>query len=103
MRVVADHMRAATFLAVDGVEPSNKAQGYVLRRLLRRAIRYALELDIEQNLWEQVVPIVANIYKNDFPEGDERQKSVHEAFMREEKLFRQTLRKGLIEFMNRFL
>ena len=49
MRVIADHLRAATFLAVDGCVPSNKEQGYVMRRLLRRAIRFAFELGIEQN------------------------------------------------------
>ena len=51
MRVIADHLRAATFLAVDGCVPSNKEQGYVMRRLLRRAIRFAFELGIEQNFF----------------------------------------------------
>src|SRR5581483_7120360 len=55
MRVIADHLRAATFLAVDGVTPSNKEQGYVMRRLVRRAIRFAFELGVEQNFLEQVV------------------------------------------------
>ena len=49
MRVIADHLRAATFLAVDGCAPSNKEQGYVMRRLLRRAIRFSFDLGIEQN------------------------------------------------------
>ena len=61
MRVIADHLRAATFLAVDGVMPSNKEQGYVMRRLLRRAIRFAFELGIEQNFLEQVVPIITDL------------------------------------------
>jgi alanyl-tRNA synthetase len=98
MRVIADHLRAATFLAVDGVMPSNKQQGYVLRRLLRRAIRYAFDLGIEQDLCEKVVPTVAKIYKSDFSEVAEREAIVVEAFVREEKIFRQTLRKGLHEF-----
>ncbi|HEU5004475.1 MAG TPA: alanine--tRNA ligase [Candidatus Saccharimonadales bacterium] len=98
MRVIADHLRGATFLAVDGVTPSNKQQGYVMRRLLRRAIRYAFELGIEQDLCEQVAPIIIDLYKPDFPEVDEREKQVLEVFTREEKIFRQTLRKGLLEF-----
>jgi alanyl-tRNA synthetase len=98
MRVIADHLRAATFLAVDGVMPSNKQQGYVLRRLLRRAIRYAFDLGIEQDLCEKVVPTVAKIYKSDFSEVAESEAIVVEAFVREEKIFRQTLRKGLHEF-----
>jgi alanyl-tRNA synthetase len=49
MRVIADHLRAATFLAVDGCVPSNKQQGYVMRRLMRRAILKAFNLGIEQN------------------------------------------------------
>ncbi|MBI5906949.1 alanine--tRNA ligase, partial [Candidatus Saccharibacteria bacterium] len=98
MRVIADHLRAATFLAVDGVVPGNKEQGYVVRRLLRRAIRFAFELGIEQELCERVVPIVTQLYASDFPEVSESKGRVLEAFTREEKLFRQTLRSGLREF-----
>jgi alanyl-tRNA synthetase len=98
MRVIADHLRAGVFLAVDGVTPSNKQQGYVLRRLLRRAIRYAFELGIEQDLCEKIAPTVINLYKADFPEVAERENEVKEIFMREEKIFRQTLRNGLREF-----
>jgi alanyl-tRNA synthetase len=98
MRVIADHLRAAIFLGVDGVTPSNKQQGYVLRRLLRRAIRYALEIGIEQGLSEQIIPVITEIYKSDFPEVSERDKQVTDAFVKEEKVFRQTLRNGLREF-----
>lgn len=98
MRVIADHLRAAVFLAVDGVVPSNKQQGYVLRRLLRRAIRYAFELGIEQDLCDKIAPTVINLYKNDFPEVAEREKEVIDTFTREEKIFRQTLRAGVREF-----
>ncbi|HLZ14709.1 MAG TPA: alanine--tRNA ligase [Candidatus Saccharimonadales bacterium] len=98
MRVIADHLRGAAFLAVDGVVPSNKEQGYVMRRLVRRAIRFAFDLGIEQALCEQVVPVITELYKNDFPEVAEREHMVIDVLMREEKLFRQTLRKGLHEF-----
>lgn len=98
MRVIADHLRAATFLAVDGVKPSNKEQGYVMRRLLRRAIRFAFELGIEQNFLEQVVPIITGVYEQDFPDVAKKRDEVIDILIREEKVFRQTLRKGLKEF-----
>ncbi len=98
MRVIADHLRAATFLAVDGVKPSNKEQGYVMRRLLRRAIRFAFELGIEQNFLEQVIPVITDLYKDDLPEVATARDSVIETLIKEEKVFRQTLRKGLNEF-----
>ncbi|MGA3150392.1 MAG: alanine--tRNA ligase-related protein [Candidatus Saccharimonadales bacterium] len=98
MRVIADHLRAATFLGANGVVASNKDRGYVLRRLLRRAIRYAFDLGIEQDLCEKIAPVIVDLYKEDFPEVAKRKKEVLEAFAREEKLFRQTLRKGLHEF-----
>ena len=95
MRVIADHLRGATFLAVDGVVPSNKEQGYVMRRLVRRAIRFAFELGIEQNFLEEIVPVIADLYADDFPEVKERRAEVIDVLVREEKIFRQTLRKGL--------
>lgn len=98
MRVIADHMRAATFLAVDGVVPSNKEQGYVMRRLVRRAVRFAFDLGVEQNFCEQVVPVVVDIYKNDYPEVAKNAQLVIDVLVKEEKVFRQTLRQGLREF-----
>lgn len=102
MRVIADHLRAATFLAVDGCVPSNKEQGYVMRRLLRRAIRFAFELGVEQNFLEEVVPIIADLYHDDFPEVAERRDEVVAVLVKEEKTFRQTLRKGIKEFEKMF-
>ena len=98
MRVIADHLRAATFLAVDGVKPSNKQQGYVMRRLIRRAIRFALELGVEQNFMEEIVPVVAGIYRADFPEVEAGHDEVVAVLVKEEKAFRRTLAKGLREF-----
>ena len=97
MRVIADHLRAATFLAVDGVVPSNKEQGYVMRRLVRRAIRFAFDLGIEQNFMEHIVPVIAGLYHEDLPEVAENRDKVIEILVKEEKVFRQTLRKGLQE------
>ena len=98
MRVIADHLRAATFLAVDGVVPSNKEQGYVMRRLVRRAVRFAFELGVEQNFLQEVVPVITDIYHKDFPEVAQNRDKVIEVLVKEEKVFRQTLRKGIQEF-----
>ena len=95
MRVIADHLRAAVFLAVDGCVPSNKEQGYVMRRLLRRAIRYSFDLGIEQNFLQEVVPVIADLYEADFPEVKENRENIIAVLVKEEKAFRQTLRKGL--------
>ena len=95
MRVIADHLRAAVFLAVDGCVPSNKEQGYVMRRLLRRAIRYSFDLGIEQNFLQEVVPVIADLYEADFPEVKESREQIIAVLVKEEKAFRQTLRKGL--------
>lgn len=97
MRVIADHLRAATFMAVDGCVPSNKQQGYVMRRLLRRAIRYSFDLGIEQNFMQEIVPVIADLYVGDFPEVAEKRDDVVAVLVKEEKAFRQTLRKGLRE------
>ena len=97
MQVIADHLRAATFLAVDGVVPSNKEQGYVMRRLLRRAIRFAFDLGIEQNFLQDIVPVIAELYVHDFPDVAENRDKVIEILVKEEKVFRQTLRKGVRE------
>jgi alanyl-tRNA synthetase len=97
MRVIADHVKGAVWLAVDGVVPSNKEQGYVMRRLLRRAIRFAFELGVEQNFMEEIVPVIADIYHDDFPEVAEKRDEVIAVLIKEEKAFKQTLRKGIRE------
>lgn len=101
MRVIADHLRAATFLAVDGCVPSNKEQGYVMRRLIRRAVRFAFDLGIEQNFLEAIVPVIADLYHDDFPEVAEKRDEIVAVLVKEEKAFRQTLRKGDSEVIKR--
>lgn len=101
MRVIADHLRAATFLAVDGVKPSNKEQGYVMRRLIRRAVRFAFDLGIEQNFLEGVVPVIADMYVADYPEVAAQRDDIIATLVKEEKVFRQTLRKGIAELTKR--
>jgi alanyl-tRNA synthetase len=97
MRVIADHLRAATFLAVDGVVPSNKEQGYVMRRLVRRAVRFAFDLGVEQNFMPEVVPVIADLYQTDMPDVQANRDKVIDVLVKEEKVFRQTLRKGIAE------
>ncbi|MEI6054162.1 MAG: alanine--tRNA ligase [Candidatus Saccharibacteria bacterium] len=98
MQIITDHLRGATFLAVDGVKPSNKEQGYVMRRFLRRAIRKAFDLGIEQNFLAEVVPVIADIFNDDYPEVASSRDEVLSILVKEEKVFRQTLNKGLREF-----
>ncbi|MGB4420617.1 MAG: alanine--tRNA ligase [Candidatus Saccharimonadales bacterium] len=102
MRVIADHLRAATFLAVDGVVPSNKEQGYVMRRLLRRAIRFAFDLGIEQNFLQEIIPVITDLFHTDYPEVAKQRDKIIAILVKEEKIFRQTLNKGLRE-MSKFV
>lgn len=97
MRVIADHLRTATFLAVDGCVPSNKEHGYVMRKFIRRAMVKAFDLGIEQNFMQEIVPVIADLYHNDFPEVAANREDVIAVLIKEEKAFRQTLRKGLVE------
>lgn len=98
MRVIADHLRAAVFLVTDGVLPSNNEQGYVLRRLIRRAVRFAFDLEVTDGLLERVAPVVVDLYSEDFPEVANMQEQIIEALVKEEKVFRQTLRAGVKHF-----
>lgn len=97
MRIIADHLRGAYLLSAQGLTPSNKAHGYALRRLIRRAILRALDLGIAQNFLSEIVPIIANNYK-DLPDSILTHRNVAlEVLEKEEKAFRQTLNKGLRE------
>ena len=97
MRVIADHLRSATFLAVDGCVPSNKEQGYVMRKFIRRAMAKAFDLGVEDNFVEQIIPVIAGIYAPDYKEVASRFDEIIAVMVKEEKAFRRTLRKGLRE------
>ena len=97
MRVIADHLRSATFLAVDGCTPSNKEQGYVMRKFIRRAMAKAFDLGIEDNFVEQIVPVIVGIYAPDYKEVASKSDEIIAVMTKEEKAFRRTLRKGLRE------
>ncbi|MDZ7786020.1 MAG: alanine--tRNA ligase [Candidatus Saccharibacteria bacterium] len=98
MQVIADHLKGAVFLVADGVRPGNKTQGYVLRRLMRRAILKAFDLGIEQNFVQEAAPVVAELYRADFPEVLNQEEEIIEVLLKEEKTFKRTLRKGIKEF-----
>ena len=98
MRVIADHLRSATFLAVDGCVPSNKEQGYVMRKFIRRAMAKAFDLGIEEDFIEKIVPEIVAIYAPDYAEVAEKTDEIITVMVKEEKAFRRTLRKGLKEF-----
>ncbi|MEM6997491.1 MAG: alanine--tRNA ligase [Patescibacteria group bacterium] len=98
MRVIVDHLRASMFLAVDGVIPSNKEHGYVMRRLMRRAIRFAFDLDLDKDVCAQAVPIIAEAYRDDYPELAENEAAITKLMHKEEQVFRQTLRAGVRMF-----
>jgi alanyl-tRNA synthetase len=95
MRVVTDHLRGAAVLAADGVRPGNKAQPYVMRRLVRRALRYALELELTGGVAEKLVPVVAEVYHDTYPAIGARADQIVEVLAKEERTFGRTLRKGL--------
>lgn len=97
MRVIADHIRGAYLLAAQGLVPSNKTQGYAMRRLLRRAILRALDLGISANFLSEVVPIVAKNYA-DLPDSILTHRELAlDIMLKEEKLFRKTLERGIRE------
>ncbi len=77
------------------MRPGNKAQGYVMRRLIRRAVRFAFDLGLEENFFPQIIPTIAGIYEEHFPEVAEHAEEVEAILAKEEQAFRRTLRKGL--------
>ncbi|MCL2444956.1 alanine--tRNA ligase [Candidatus Saccharibacteria bacterium] len=97
MRVIADHMKGAVWLAAQGLVPSNKEQGYVMRRLVRRAVAKALDLGIEEGLMEQMVPVVCEIYRRVLKEVTEGEAEILAVLVKEEEAFRKTLGRGLRE------
>ncbi len=95
MRVIADHARAVTFLISDGVFPSNEGRGYVLRRILRRAVRHAKMLGIEEPCLYKITGRVRDIMRGAYPELDERIGFVAEVVKNEEERFFETIDRGL--------
>jgi Alanyl-tRNA synthetase len=98
MRIISDHLTGAVWLVSQGLMPSNKEQGYVLRRLVRRAIMKALDLGIEESFLGQLVKIIADIYRESYPIFDSASEKITQVLEQEETAFRKTLDKGLREF-----
>jgi alanyl-tRNA synthetase len=98
MRIIADHMRASVFMISDGVLPLNVEQGYVLRRLLRRAINCAHRLNIESKNLSQLVGVVVEIYKDFYPELVTKQHEIEQVVEAECDKFSKTLTQGIKEF-----
>ncbi|HEY7125445.1 MAG TPA: alanine--tRNA ligase [Ktedonobacterales bacterium] len=97
-RIIADHLRAATFIIADGVAPSNVEQGYICRRLIRRAVRSGHELGIQGVFTAQIAQVVIEHYSQSYPELKQLQERILGELNREEERFSQTLARGLREF-----
>jgi len=97
-RVIADHLRAAIFIIADGVVPSNSDQGYFVRRLIRRAVRYADLLGVPDGVLAASVSAVARVYKDQYGVFLEKGGEIGEVIALEEEKFRKTLTRGLKEF-----
>lgn len=102
MRIIADHIRTAVFISADpaGIKPSNTDQGYILRRLIRRAIRHAKSLDIDINSnWEEKIAVtIIDQYKKYYSELIDNKNIVLDVLRQEKEKFNRTLEKGLREF-----
>ncbi|HEX9081238.1 MAG TPA: alanine--tRNA ligase, partial [Holophagaceae bacterium] len=94
-QVIADHIRAATFMTFDGVVPSNEGRGYVLRKIIRRALRFGRKLGIEGLFFSDLVPAVFQAMGDQYPELLGEVVRIQKAILREERQFSQTLSTGL--------
>ncbi|QAS54101.1 alanine--tRNA ligase [Halobacillus litoralis] len=94
-KVIADHMRTVTFAVSDGALPSNEGRGYVLRRLLRRAVRFAKQIGIDEPFMYKLVPEVSNIMVDFYPEVKKKEAFIQNVIQTEEERFHETLNDGL--------
>ncbi len=100
MRIIADHLRAAVFVMGDGkgILPSNVEHGYVLRRLIRRAIRYGMKLGVGGKFCHEIVPEIIEIYRERYPELERNRKFVIDGMENEEEKFSKTIQRGMAVF-----
>ncbi|HZH59154.1 MAG TPA: alanine--tRNA ligase [Metabacillus sp.] len=94
-KVIADHVRTVSFAISDGALPSNEGRGYVLRRLLRRAVRYAKQININRPFMYELVPVVAEIMVDFYPEVKAKTEFIQKVIKNEEERFHETLNEGL--------
>ena len=95
LRVIADHIRACTFLIVDGVLPSNEGRGYVLRRIIRRAVRHGYKLGIEEPFFYKLVPVLEREMSSAYPELTRGRELAERVLEQEEERFAETLANGM--------
>ncbi len=100
LRVIADHSRAATFLIAEGILPSNEGRGYVLRRLIRRALRFGTLIGLKDAFMYKTVGQVIELMKDAYPEIQNKQQLIIKAVKEEEERFRQTLENGILLLNN---
>ena len=98
LRVIADHIRACSFLIVDGVVPSNEGRGYVLRRIIRRAVRHGYQLGQAQPFFYKIVPALVATMGDAFPELARAAEQVARVLRQEEERFAETLAAGMLQF-----
>lgn len=96
-RVLADHSRVSTFIIADGIHPSNKDQGYILRRFIRRLVRFGINLGLEENFTKSLAQVVIDTMKEAYPQLQDNRDDVLATIGKEEQVFRQTLQRGLKE------
>src|SRR3546814_10690056 len=95
-RVIADHLRSSCFLIADGVLPSNEGRGYVLRRIMRRAMRHAQLMGCKEPLMHRLVPALVSVMGRAFPELGSGEGLIAETLNLEKTRFKQTLDRGQI-------
>lgn len=95
LRVIADHIRSCSFLIVDGVLPSNEGRGYVLRRIIRRAIRHGYQLGVEEAFFHKLVASLDGVMGEAYPELRKKREFVEKVLLEEEKQFARTLDNGM--------
>ena len=94
-RIIVDHIKASVLIIMDGITPSKTQQGYVLRRLIRRAVRHGKKLNIENLFTRDIAEVVVEQFKKIYPQLEEKKKDILDTIEDEEKKFNQTIKKGL--------
>ena len=95
LKVIADHIRSCSFLILDGVRPSNEGRGYVLRRIIRRALRHGNKLGAKSEFFYKLVPVLGKLMGNAYPDLIDNSKKISQVLKKEELQFSSTLDKGM--------